>query len=183
MNHKSNNGFIGGGLNSQIKNKCTNIELRLVITAIAFLLVGVMVYLFDRPSGSTSFIPMSYSFNWSLFGSIGEHIPTFVHVYAFILLSAVVVHPSKQNYLYISLMWLVIDAVFELAQHAVISSWLEASLPIWIQHLPGVFNIIHHLSVSTFDLYDLCSIFVGAIAGYITLLFALFMRKRKINVF
>ena len=77
---------------------------QMLLTAIAFfaLAVGVAVYLIDRSPGSVYFIPEWLSLSDSvnrMFGVIGNYLPTFVHPFAFILFTAVVVNPTRQTLL------------------------------------------------------------------------------------
>ena len=64
--------------------------------AIAVLVVGVLIYLLDRPSSSVYFVPDSWSMadrTPRIFGTIGRYLPTFAHTFAFILFTTAVMAP------------------------------------------------------------------------------------------
>ena len=107
------------------------------------LVVGLFVFLLDRQPESIYFIPdwVSFTNNISpIFGYIGNHLPTFVRVYAFILLTTVVIAPSPVLVFTICAAWFAIDSLFELAQMAFITHWIaESVLPMRdIKELPLV---------------------------------------------
>ena len=66
------------------------------VLAAMLLTVGLLVYLFDRPADQIYFIPDGWEFaddTRLIFGSIGAHLPTFIHVLAFILISSALLAP------------------------------------------------------------------------------------------
>lgn len=143
-----------------------------VIAAIGALLIGVLVYLIDRPPGSVYLIPEGLSVagqNSVVFGVIGNHLPTLVHVYAFIILTAVIMAPSPNQVMLICVIWFLIDALFELAQIDAIAKWLVSYIPSWFEGIPVLENTSNFFSYGTFDILDILSITIGAIAAYFTI--------------
>jgi hypothetical protein len=146
------------------------------MTAITALCFGVLVYVFDRQAEFVYFLPgwMSlYCEQCSLFGSLGNYLPTFIHVYVFILLTAVIAVPCIVRLIPVCLAWLVIDSVFEIAQLNLIAKWIGSHTPTWFNNIPFLENTTSYFLSGTFDVLDLVSIVVGAITAYLTVAFIL----------
>ena len=145
-------------------------QVILVSVAVVALLIGVTVYLIDRSPGSVYFVPdwlsMSDSFN-RIFGVIGNYLPTFVHPYAFILLTTVLVKPTGQNILISCVAWFTVDSLFECAQKKSVAQWLVSFTPTF-DGVPVLENTRNYFLRGTFDVFDLISITLGTIAAYLT---------------
>lgn len=148
--------------------------LSLVIAVVAMVL-GIVVYLLDREAGSVYFMS-----DWmalgdsqsSVFGLLGQHIPTFVHVYTFILLTMALVVPEeryRQYLLPVCFGWFLLDALFEIAQIDFIAQRIAAWVPDWFANIPFLENTASYFIHSTFDVLDLFSIGLGALAAYVTI--------------
>ncbi len=143
-----------------------------IAVAIGVLAIGVLVYLLDRQPGSVYFIPdwISLANNLSpIFGQIGHHLPTFVHVYAFILLTVVVAVPAISKLVPVCLAWFAIDSLFEVAQLNPIAQWIGSHTPIWFSGIPFLDNTADYFLSGTFDMLDLLSIATGALVAYLTI--------------
>jgi len=140
--------------------------------ALIALLIGTAVYLLDRRPETVYFMT-----HWMVgghrtspfFGTLGNHLPTFVHVYALILLSAVVAVPSRGYVLAICLFWLVLDSAFEFAQTSFIAGAIADHVPEWFGAIPFLENISRYFVAGTFDVLDLYSIAAGSFAAYLTI--------------
>ena len=133
--------------------------------------VGTLVYMFDRQPEFIYFLPGWLSLNsqpGGFFGSIGYYLPTFLHVYAFILLTAVVAIPSITKLIPVCLAWFTLDTLFEVAQIDPIAQWLAIHTPAWFAGIPFLENTSNYFLFGTFDVVDLMSIAAGTIAAYIT---------------
>ena len=133
--------------------------------------VGVLIYVFDRQPEFIYFLPGWLSLNsepGGLFGSIGYYLPTFLHVYAFILLTAVVAVPSITKLFPVCLAWFTLDTLFEVAQLDTIAQWLAIHTPAWFAGIPFLENSTSYFLLGTFDAIDLLSIAAGTVAAYIT---------------
>jgi hypothetical protein len=142
--------------------------------AIGALCVGVLVYLLDRQADFVYFLPASLSLHnqtGSVFGTIGDYLPTFIHVYAFILLTAVVAVPSLINLIPVCVAWFTIDSLFEVAQLHPIAQWVGAHTPAWFNGIPFIENTADYFLMGTFDVFDLISIAAGTLTAYLTVLF------------
>jgi hypothetical protein len=156
------------------------IVTQLVAAGIA-LSVGVAVYLLDRQTDSVYFLARWIApaeETYSSFGVLGNHLPTFVHVYAFILLTAVLAAASRAHAIAICLLWLGIDSLFEFAQMPVIARRIAGSIPDWFSGIPFLENTSAYFLAGTFDLLDLCSIAAGALAAYVTIVIS---NRRTLN--
>ncbi len=146
--------------------------LRLVLGIFA-LSLGTLVYLIDRPANKTYLISDSISLFdriAPLFGTIGNHLPTFSHVFAFILITAALTSARRSSYLFICGIWLLIDFLFELGQHGAISSHIASNLPPYIVELPILSHAVNYFQNGRYDPIDLASIFLGTVAAYGVLL-------------
>ena len=148
-------------------------RVQILIGVIAFL-VGVLVYLIDRPPDTAYFLA-----GWAkdislhgripnMFGPVGKSLPTFAHVFSFILITAGILGSRKRGYLFICLFWLVIDVAFELGQKY--SSVPLKFIPDWFEGIPFLENTANFFHSGTFDIIDLIAILTGTILAYILLI-------------
>jgi len=89
----------------------------LVSVALLALLAGLLPYLSDRPAESAWLIPaLPLLQGMNLFGSVGAWLPSFVHPFAFSLLTAAAL-PDRANWRYgACLGWFAVNAAFEFGQ-------------------------------------------------------------------
>ena len=106
-----------------------------LLTAIAALLLGCMIYLFARPS-SIIFSGVDVSV------PLGDHMPSVLHTFGFALLSSLVI-TRRFNAIVIILAWGAVEVLAELAQYN--------GFPI-----PQILD--NYQQASTFDLLDLAAI-------------------------
>jgi hypothetical protein len=150
--------------------------------ALIALSAGVAVYLFDRHPDDVYLMASWMTLgdqSKSAFGAVGDHLPTFTHVYVFILLTAAVAAKSSRSALTICVVWLVIDVAFELAQLTVVARKLSVVLPAWFSGIPILENTSRYFMFGTFDVLDILSIAVGAVAAYLTVAFSLRRTSRS----
>ena len=147
-------------------------SLHVLISTVA-LFLGLLVYLCDRQPEHVYFLShglvLAHGIH-SLFGVVGNFLPTFVHVYAFILLTAAVAGSTRAWLIRICAAWFVIASVFEVAQHPAISSIVAAVVPAWFARIPVLDNTAVYFLNGTFDVLDLLSIALGTVAAYITVM-------------
>ncbi len=134
------------------------------------LIAGYLVYFFVRPGAPIFAIPHSLE-HWrvSIDGLIPftGSLPDFLHTYAFILLTYVVLGADSIKHLkYSILLWLILETAFELAQWPILSRLLlqqtEAS------DFPGLSLFRNFIQHGTFDPLDLVAIVLAAVAAYFT---------------
>lgn len=139
--------------------------------AVGSLVIGTLVYVFDRNPASVYFLSDHLSLNsidGRIFGIIGNHLPTFVHVYAFILLTVVVAVPSICKLPTACLAWFTIDGLFEVAQINQVAQWIGNNTPQVFNTVPLLNNLDDYFLHGTFDVIDVLSIALGTLAAYLT---------------
>lgn len=154
-----------------------------ILIGILGLLFGTVVYLADRPPTETYFLnnlPVDVSlFNTvpNLFGVIGNNLPSFIHAFSFILITAGLTIDQTQNALLICLSWLLVDSAFELGQHVITET--SAVIPSWFSGVPVLENTGNYFTQGTFDLNDLIAVALGAMIAYLVLLLTAKRRARS----
>ena len=160
----------------KVQLKAPNIminKLQVLIGIIA-LLIGTLVYLFDRPPDQIYFIYSSdinislYKIFPNLFGLIGNSFPSFVHVFSFILITAALISCHKRGYIIICLSWALVDCSFELGQK--FKSLFLKIIPSWFAGIPFLENTKNYFVYGTFDCNDLIATAIGSIIAYFILL-------------
>ena len=146
----------------------TGLQLAL---GLGVLLLGALVYVLDR---SPAQVPLLSAFNLfgqlpSVFGPIGDSLPTFAHAFAFAVLSAVILGNSRKVAFWTCLGWFGVDAAFEIGQHPHSAEALSQFLPASFEHLPILTQIESYFVLGTFAVWDLISIGLGAISAYLVL--------------
>ena len=151
------------------------INISPILIGITVLLIGTSIYMTDRPPDQTYFVYKSFV-NISLhntipnlFGFIGNSLPSFVHVFSFILITAGLLHCQKRGCLIICSCWFLIDFIFELGQK--FKLLFSTMVPDWFSGILFLENIKNYFFSGTFDLNDLIAIFLGVIFAYFVLLF------------
>jgi len=151
------------------------INFRYILIGISLLSIGALIYLIDRPSSQTYFIftlPFQLSFydvTPSLFGPLGNFLPHFLHVSAFILITAGLMDFGKRSYLAICLFWLVIDAGFELGQKY--STIAVALVPNWFDGFIFLENTRNYFLYGTYCHIDMAAIIAGSVSAYTFLIY------------
>ena len=159
---------------SNLKTFCHKINIRQILIGVVGLLIGTLVYLVDRPPDQTYFV-YNTPFNISLFkalpnlfGHIGNSLPSFIHVFSFILLTAGIISCRKKGFLIICLGWFLVDCAFELGQKF-ISLFLKI-IPSWFAGIPFLENTKNYFLYGTFDYIDLAAIIIGTLMAYFVLI-------------
>lgn len=140
-----------------------------LFTGLGALALGTLLYLLDRPAERTYFIPqfladaLQPDGGAGLFGGLGQQLPTFLHTFAFCLLTAALLRVGVRGSLAICSGWLMIDAAFEIGQHPDIAPVLARWTPDWFSAIPVLDNTAGYFLNGRFDPYDLISIVVGAV--------------------
>jgi len=145
-----------------------------ILIGVIGLLFGSLIYLIDRPPDQTYFVyssPINISlFNIipTLFASIGNSLPAFIHVFSFILITAGLIFCQKRGYLIICLSWFLIDSAFELGQK--FNTWSSSIIPNWFTGIPFLENTENYFLQGTFDLLDMAAIALGTVIAYFAIL-------------
>jgi len=138
------------------------------------LALGTLVYLVDRPPDQTYFVSESrvdislHEKVPGLFGRIGRSLPTFTHVFAFILITAGLMNCRKRGCLIITVFWFAVDSLFEIGQK--FSDTAVNLVPSWFSEIPFLENTDNYFKTGTFDWIDMATILLGALLAYMVLM-------------
>ena len=145
-----------------------------ILIGILVLLIGSLVYLVDRPGEQTYFVYKSavnislHNTLPNLFGIIGNSLPSFTHVFSFILITAGLIAYQKRGYILICLFWFFVDSAFELGQK--FNTLIIEFIPVWLGGIPFFENTGNYFMFGTFSFGDMAAIFIGTIAAYFILM-------------
>jgi hypothetical protein len=143
-------------------------EARLLWPALLALAIGVVVYLYDR-GGTAYFVPawLTRDAPLPIFGAVGKHLPTFVHTFAFIVITAVALWPWPRLLPAICAAWVAIECAFEFGQAQPLGERLAAATPWWFDGVPFLEAAPTYFTSGTFDWLDVLAIGLGAMSAYL----------------
>lgn len=146
-------------------NKAETYQL---VAALSALLLGLLVYLFERPAESVYLFTVFSSSpiqHFDVFGIIGQWLPSLVHTYAFILLTVIAVGNGPRIIFASSLFWMGIGWLFEWGQHPAVSVLLVKHIPEWFSSIPLLQNSANYFQYGAFDPMDLLATLAGVLAA------------------
>ncbi len=131
--------------------------------ACAVLVIGSLIYVLCRPAESTILFG-AFAVGGQLpevVGPIANSFPTVAHAFSLSVITALWLGMTKRGRIAACLLWLGIDGVFEIGQHAAIAARIAALIPDRLDLIGAFF------STGTFDVGDLISIGIGTAAAYV----------------
>jgi len=158
-----------------------SINKRQILIGMSSLIIGTLVYLVDRSPDQTYFLYKSsvkislHNTLPNLFGFIGNSLPSFIHVFSFVLIAAGLLSCQKRGCLIICACWFLTDVIFELGQK--FNLWSSKIIPDWFGGILFLENTKNYFTRGTFDYFDLAAITLGAIVAYFVLLLTIQMEK------
>jgi hypothetical protein len=161
-------------MKEHLKTYSSTVNWLQILIGTAGLLFGTLVYLVDRPPHHTYFVYKSsidislFNILPNLFGPIGNNLPTFIHVFSFILITAGLISCQKRDYIIICLSWVLVDCAFEIGQKFKLLA--VGIVPDWFAGIPLLGNTQNYFINGTFDFHDLLGITSGMIMAYFVLL-------------
>ncbi len=168
-------------MKESLKSFAGIINLRQILIGLSFLLLGTLIYLTDRPPRQIYFVYKSVA-NISLhntlphlFGFFGNSLPSFIHVFSFILISAGLLRCQKRGCILICAFWFLTDFIFEFGQKYKVLSL--TMVPDWFSRIPFLENTKNYFLSGTFDFIDLAAIALGTISAYFV--FCATMKRRE----
>jgi hypothetical protein len=139
----------------------------MLLLATLLLAIGVLVYALDRDGAAYFLPPWTAALTASnIFGPLGDHLPTFLHTLAFILITAAVLRPWPKRLPAICTTWFVIECLFELGQLAPFDARLAAAVPASFDGIPVLEITTDYFIRGTCDPLDILSIGLGAVVAY-----------------
>ena len=141
---------------------------------INILFLGVIFYYFFRGTEHTYFLKFLGTNQYvreigsGLIFRITNSLPTFIHVFAFSLMTASLVTRQKRGYAAVCLFWFAVNMIFELGQK--FDSWVVQFIPKWFSDIVILGSVKSYFLNGRFDYLDLLSIAFGAFAAYILLI-------------
>lgn len=144
-----------------------------LLTGLVVLVIGTLFYYLFRSAEHTYFLkfisinPHIKESLSPLFLTIANSLPTFIHVLAFILMTAALVASRKKGYAIVCLTWFAIDALFELGQG--LGGMIIPIIPGWFSNFLFLENTRDYFLHGRFDYLDLVSIAIGSVAAYVLL--------------
>jgi hypothetical protein len=145
-----------------------------LLTGLGVLALGTLFYYMFRSAEHTYFLkilsihPHSSKSLAPIILTLANSLPTFIHVFAFILMTAAFVASRKRAYAIVCLAWFAIDALFELGQG--FGDLIIPVIPGWFSNILFLENTGDYFLRGRFDHIDLLSIALGSVAAYVLLL-------------
>ena len=141
------------------------------VIGVAVLATGAAVYVLDR-APELSLVGSTISFfhlKVTAFGAIGQNLPSFAHVFAFVLFTAALLDGKRLTNLGVCLGWLAVDVGFELGQHPQFAESIAKTIPAWFAHIPILDRTTMYFLGGTFDPLDLLFAALGALTAYVVI--------------
>lgn len=141
--------------------------------SVLVLMLGTLVYLFDRPEGSVPlFAEVSLARRFPIdLGMLSQHFPSFAHTFSFAAMTAMLMG-RKRDMMLVCLTWLGIETVFEVGQLPILAHQFAALFPQEYGSLPLLSHTIRYFANGTFDPGDLLCAGVGALSAYVFVLWS-----------
>ena len=138
----------------------------LLITACLGLALGLLVYLTDRVPGHASLLPaLAWMSGHHHFGALGQWLPSFLHPFAFSLLTAATLRRQAAPHDSACVAWAAINLAFEFAQHPLLKAPLATALQDGLGWTPLAEPLANYVLRGTFDPGDLLAVVLGALAA------------------
>ena len=105
------------------------VEIGLIVTAVAALLLGTAVYVLDRNWANSISLGIFVEYQWprsAMFGALGGFLPALLHAYAISVLIIVALWPWPRTRIMGCLLWFTIASTLELLQSGVGDAWLTS---------------------------------------------------------
>jgi len=155
----------------EVSDRHRPLETSLLLLALLPVAVGVVVYALDR-GGAVYFLPAwlaGYS-GPRIFGSLGDHLPTFVHPIALILITAAIMRPWPRTLATICIAWFAVECLFELGQITPLDGHIVTTLTAWFDGSVVTGFAAGYFVNGVFDPLDILSIGLGTATAYLCVL-------------
>jgi hypothetical protein len=140
--------------------------LLLVVIGCAALVIGSLVYLADRTFSRAWLMPDIVAFGGgTLFGTVGQWLPSFVHPLAFSLFTAAILKPGAAARWGACTFWCAVDVAFEIGQHPGFKAYWQEALQGSAVDWAICRWVLNYELNGTFDPRDIGAAVIGAMAA------------------
>ena len=146
------------------------INIRQIMIGVTALGLGILFYCFYRSPDHTYFLRFlggnqhTQQLTPPVFAAFANSLPTFIHAFAFSLITAGLVARRQKGYLAVCLAWFAIDVFFEIGQG--VSGIIVPLIPDWFSGFVFLENMKDYFLHGHFDYLDILSIALGSAAAY-----------------
>jgi hypothetical protein len=134
------------------------------------LAVKTLVYLTDRGASRPVLAPAVGAFaGSSVFGAIGQWLPSFVHLFSFALFTAAAVPPRLSPAYGACVAWCAVSIAFEVGQHPHLNAHLAEAIWGAFGQTPLTRFVANYFLRGTFDVGDIVAAMLGALAAAVVL--------------
>jgi hypothetical protein len=138
----------------------------LVVIAGLSLAIGILVYLTDRHALHFAWLPsLRAPAPSSLFGTMGQWLPSLVHPFAFSLLTAAALPSGPAPRYGACVAWGLVNVAFEIGQHPLVSAPLAQFLQSELGAMPAAQALARYFVHGTLDPGDIVAALAGAMAA------------------
>jgi len=159
---------------SQRTRERSEINFLQLLIGFSLLVLGILFYCFFRSAEHTYFLKIlainlkGYTFLSPILATLANCLPTFIHVFAFILMTASLIASQKRGYIIVCLAWFAVDFIFELGQG--FGNMIILFIPAWFSNFLFLENTRDYFLLGHFDYLDLLSIALGSVTAYMILI-------------
>ncbi|MFN9745138.1 MAG: hypothetical protein ACK57B_05795 [Betaproteobacteria bacterium] len=190
MHHRGSRATGGAGLQRMSAEPARGVgrEVLLVAAAVTALTIGLLCYVAWRAPGTAQWLPAAAGLGAAAGGGVPGllrgWLPSFVHPFAFALLTAAAAPSARQRLPIVGPCggWWLVGIAFEAMQHPVLAAAMADLLSAWTAALPGLGlfarPLLRFATAGRFDVGDLAATTVGALAAALLLL-AVDLRSRR----
>ena len=144
----------------------SRVEIGLIFTAVAALLLGTAVYVLDRDWASSMLLAPFVGYQWprsAVFGAFGGFLPALLHAYAICVLIIVALWPWPRIRAWVCLLWFIIALILEWLQSDAADVWFFAGDR--LQSMPLLAYLESYAMHGQFDNIDLLATGVGCLTA------------------
>jgi len=144
-----------------------------IVAAVAALLAGALIYLLARDPQQIffmKFLPLPNTGMRLPSTALSYSMPSFLHIYAFILFSNAIMTHAIHRLRLITLFWLLVEVFFEIGQHDAVAPLIVDAMAAWPGHHAWLRPVAGYFIHGRFDLLDITALLLGSLAAYCTVL-------------
>lgn len=166
-----------------MRSGCPKISPSLLWLSIGLLMLtlGLVFYLFARPAGTVYGLPDWFQILPLAGLPFADSLPTFLHCYSFILLSAAIVGLNTVSAGKLALLWFSFETFFEVAQLQTVAVFIDKLWPVYLEQFFLLDNVVPYFRNGQFDWFDLLSLALASLTAYATLTFSSGYLNRNVH--